>query len=233
MRSIHWISLGVGLGLVCVLGGFVLLATRFPPRMSAVPAVSVSNSPITHSASVSVPSSPMAPPLSAITSLTASRALTAAQAITPGDWHTFTDLEAGYSIRYPPNSYINSGQSKGQTYRTVDIGFQIPNQRYQGMSVRVEPNPQNLPINQFLNEFYQKVKERPLNVEAASSLEKLEVASIPAYKTNILYGDTQILLPYNRKVYIFSLGYTIAGGGSSPEARAMFSQILGTFQVIP
>ena len=218
MKQITWGSLVGGLGLLCLLGIFALLASNGSLSVSPVPATPIVRSTVGMTASAVI---------------SQSHVISASQAITYGSWLTFTDSEAEYSLRYPPNSYINSGQSKGQTYRTVDIGFQIPNQRYQGMSIRVEPNPQNLPINQFLNEFYQKVKEAPLNVEAANSLEELEIASITAYKTNILYGDVQILLPYNRKVYIFSLGYTIAGGGSSSEARAMFSQILGTFQVKP
>lgn len=215
-------TLVAGLGLLFLLTAFMLLISQRSSLVAPEPAKVISSSTIT-----------MTHNLTKSVTLSIPHGISTTQAITLSSWLTFTDLEAKYSLRYPPNSYINSGQSKGQTYRTLGIGFQIPNQRYQGMSVRVEPNPQNLPINQFLNEFYQKVKERPLNVEAASRLEELEVASITAYKTTILYGDTQILLPYNRRVYIFSLGYTIAGGVSSPEAKAMFSQILGTFQVIP
>lgn len=64
-------------------------------------------------------------------------------------------------------------------------------------------------------------------------LEQIEFAGMAAYKTDGLYGDIQILMPYEDKVYFFSLGYGIAGGVPSPEAETIFFQILDTFQIIP
>jgi len=136
-------------------------------------------------------------------------------------------------VQYPENSYIQPIKEGEKTYKTISIDFQIPNQPYQGMSISVEPNPQNLPIDKFFSGLYQKINNKPLDLSASHMLEQIEFADMAAYKTNGLYGDIQILLPYQDKVYFFSLGYGIAGGASSPEAEMIFFQILDTFQIIP
>ena len=215
-------TLVAGLGLLFLLTAFMLLISQRSSLVAPEPAKVISSSTIT-----------MTHNLTKSVTLSIPHGISTTQAITLSSWLTFTDLEAKYSLRYPPNSYINSGQSKGQTYRTLGIGFQIPNQRYQGMSVRVEPNPQNLPIDKFFSVLYQKINNNPLDLPASHMLEQIEFANMAAYKTKGLYGDIQILLPYKDKVYFFSLGYGIAGGASSPEAETIFFQILDTFQIIP
>ncbi len=218
MRS-KWLSLSIGLGLLLLLGAFALLVSRRSTPIVSIPAAA------------SVVSSTVG--MTASTVVSTSHVISAAQAITNSGWLTFTDAEAGYSIQYPANFHVSSSRSKGETYNTTSIIFLIPNvKEYQEMHIRVEPNPQNLGIEAIVEEIYQRINGRSLNVKSANALEQITVAKVTAYKTSILPGSTDfhILLPYNKKVYNFALVHDLGGLESVPEAKAIFFQMLHTFK---
>lgn len=220
MRS-KWLSLGIGLGLLLLLVAFALLVSR-----RSAPLVIA----------------PVAAPISSAVSMTAgavvspSLVISAAQAITHSDWLTFTDPEAGYSIQYPANFIRNAstGKSKGKMYRITTIMFRSPAIHMdQEMSIEVEPNPDNLPIDAVIKIIYERGNTSVLDIKAADALEQMTIAGKTAYKTTILPGSTDfhILLPYNKKVYIFALVHDLGPVESSPEAKAFFFQMLDTFQI--
>ncbi|MCX6048622.1 MAG: hypothetical protein NT075_26260 [Chloroflexi bacterium] len=219
MRS-KWLSLGTGLGLLLLLVAFALLVSRRSAPMMTVP--------------VAAPVVSSMVGLTASTVVSTSQVISASQAITHSDWLTFTDPEAGYSIQYPANFVVSSSKSKGEAYNTTSITFIIPNVKaYQEMHIRVEPNPQNLEIEVIVEAIYQRINGRALDVKAANTLEQINVAKVTAYKTSILPGSTDfhILLPYNKKVYNFALVHDLGAVESSPEAKAIFFQLLATFQL--
>jgi len=221
MKQITWSSLVGGLGLLCLLGIFALLASNGSLSVSPVPATSIVRSTVGMTASAVI---------------SRSHVISASHAITHVDWLTFTDLEAGYSVQYPGDSGINTASIKSEAYGILGISFNLPSVRgYQGMSIRVEPNPQNLSIDRIVNNIYQRINSKSFDVRTANALEQIEVTGMAAYKTDVLPGNTEfhILLPYKDKVYIFALGYDIAAEEASPEAKILFYQILDTFQIIP
>jgi len=172
--------------------------------------------------------------------LSSTEAISTTVANSEDDWLTYLDQEAGYSLRYPVNSSIQGGKGREKIYKRLEITFYIPQQLYQGMSLQVEPNPNQLTIDKFLEERAQTGKEQLLDVPIATLLEEIDVAGMAAYRIQDpragkygLYGNTLILLPYQDRVYLFSLGYTIAGVVPTSEAEKLFLQILDTFQILP
>ena len=72
---------------------------------------------------------------------TAATALPTALTDVTAGWETYTDAEAGYTLRYPPGMHFSAGKSRAGVY-TARLQFRIPGvQGYQGMLIRVEPNP--------------------------------------------------------------------------------------------
>jgi len=222
MRSSKWISLGIGLGLLFLLAAFVLLVSRLSAPIVTAPVAA----PVV-SSTVGMKASPVVSP---------SHAISASQAITHSGWLTFTDPEAGYSIRYPASFHVNAGtgKSKGEMYRITTIMFRSPAiPTYQEMSIQVEPNPDDLGIEAMIEKIYENLNGKPLEIKAADALEQMTVAGMTAYKTAILPGSTDfhVLLLYNKKVYHFALVHDLGPMESPPEAKAIFFQILETFKI--
>ncbi len=167
--------------------------------------------------------------------LSSTEPISTAVANSENAWLTYLDEEAGYSLRYPANSGIRSGKGRKEIFRRLEIVFH----RYQGMNLSVEANPQESPIDQFLEERAEKNSAQLSGISVAALLEEVTVAGMTAYRIQDqptadygLYGDIHVLLPYQDRIYLFSLGYTIAGGGTTPEEEHLFFQILDTFQIL-
>lgn len=224
MIKSKWISWGASLGLLCLLAMTAVLFTRCTP-------ITRPTAPLTNVAVINQVKPP--PTVIANRAVSTTRVLTATQAITHGDWLTFTDAEAGYSIRYPANFILRSGKSKGEMYSTTRIIFNLPNVRNQEMDIQVASNPNNLPVDAVVKAIYEDLTNKPLQAQAAVTLEEMTVAGMTAYKTTMLpeSADFEILVPYNKKVYRLVLVYGLAGVESAPEAKASFFQMLSTFQI--
>ena len=225
MIKTKWISWGASLGLLCLLAVLALLVTRCTPITR--PTAPLTNVAVTNQ---------VKPPPTVITNraVSTTRILTATQAIIHGDWLTFTDAEAGYSIRYPANFILRSGKSKGEMYSTTHIVFNLPTVNiHQEMSIRVEPNPDNLPIGTIVKMVYEDLSNKSLSIQSADALEQITVAGTVAYKTTILPGnaDFQILIPYDKKVYRLAMVHALGPSESTPEAKTMFFALLATFQI--
>lgn len=177
MIKTKWISWGVSLGLLCLLAMLALLVTRCTP-------ITRPTAPLTNVAVTNQVKPP--PTVIANRAVSTTHVLTAAQAITHGDWLTFTDSEAGYSMRYPANFILRSGKSKGEMYSTTRIIFNLPNVRNQEMDIQVASNPNNLPVDAVVKVIYEDLANKPLQPQAAVTLEKMTVAGMTAYKTTML-----------------------------------------------
>ncbi|HET7375887.1 MAG TPA: hypothetical protein VFK30_04205, partial [Anaerolineae bacterium] len=65
-----------------------------------------------------------------------------------GEWQTYADPTAGYQFEYPASAQLSTGFDVSQGYQAVFVAVDTPT--YQGYSIAVLKNPQNLPLNQFL-----------------------------------------------------------------------------------
>ncbi len=161
---------------------------------------------------------------------------TAAPELT-ADWQTYTDPEAGYSVRYPPGVHFSAGQSKAGIY-TARIQFRIPGvDGYQGMLIRVEPNPTGQGLEQIAGEFYrrfvaddtlrERAAERPADLLAG--LEQVTVAGLSGVQVGT-EGDFSLVLPYGDRVFIIAPVHDLVTTGLDPQALALFYEVLATLE---
>ncbi len=238
MLNIKWISFVVALFVLIFLMTFAFISRyygSFAPRPLPRAIISPLSLPVSPILLIR-PTLTVSPNISATVNLTESVAIsklpdiTATPIITQSIWLTLTDSAAGYTILYPANFFIprGIGKSKGELYRTVDISFG----NGQGMGINVESNPQKLPIKSFVEEIYAKNKYHSREAPVATIVEGVEIMGMPIYETNVFSGNVQILVPYQDKVYLFSLGYLVGGVISTPEGKAISFKVIDTFRII-
>lgn len=137
----------------------------------------------------------------------------------------------GFTLRYPATATLSAGQAKGDLYQTVTLKFALPEaQGYQGMTIRVEPNPDNLSVAQIIANLYEQMSLSSPPPSFASHIESITVAGKQAYKTDILPDSTafHIFILDDEKIYTFALVYGLTSNGSSPEAERMFDEVMRT-----
>jgi hypothetical protein len=167
--------------------------------------------------------------------------VTAAPELTAG-WQTYTDPEAGYSVRYPPGVHFSAGQSKAGIY-TARIQFRIPGvDGYQGMLIRVEPNPTGQGLEQVVGEFYrrfaangaagQRAEERAEEraADLLAGLEQVTVAGLSGVQVGT-ERDFSLVLPYGDRVFIIAPVHDLVTTGLDPQALALFYEVLATLQL--
>lgn len=192
------------------------------------PAPTATSSPTPTSSPAPTPSET---PISPLPSVTATPA--------PGEWRQFSDPEAGYTINFPANASVSAGKSKGEAYQEVIVTFKLENvdrYKYQGMSLRVQPNTEGLPIEQIVEQLYKGMSGGwlPEDLELTSQIEETVIAGLPAFQTDVLPDSTSVYLfiPHHDKVYIFALAHELAGIASDPQAETLFYQILDSFRIL-
>jgi hypothetical protein len=163
-------------------------------------------------------------------------------------WHQFTDAEAGYSFSYLPDSLsISIGKDKGEKYNHLSIQFsKVDGYGYQGMVVRVIPNPKKLSVEDFLlTEFTgisnatSKKKSPPKNLSSAELGEYFTIGGQRAIKTTIpdyRYESTPYFfyIQNNDNIIATAPLYGLMNASAlAPEAEEVFIQILNTFTFNP
>jgi hypothetical protein len=149
-------------------------------------------------------------------------------------WYLYTDAEAGYSVRYPPDSYINSGKSAGAAFNSVTIGFRLPGANgYQGMEIIIYSNPSNLPLEEgIVNQIFQD-RLQNISLDAIKSIMKTSTtAGWPSITMSVYPFDAMVLIPIGNKVFFALASPNMeAGNPPDPEAVKLFYKILDTFTI--
>jgi hypothetical protein len=145
-------------------------------------------------------------------------------------WNTFTEPTLGYTLSYPQDAIIDSGVSPAGVY-TTRLQFRIPGaDGYQGMVVRVEPNPGGRGLEVALARLYSDylMSEPPADLLAA--LPQKTIAGLAATQMGGA-DDFALVLPVGDYVYQIAPVHDMASTSMDPQALALFEQILGTLQV--
>lgn len=148
-------------------------------------------------------------------------------------WYQYTDPELGYSFSYPPDTRVKIGKSRFGNH-SARLQFKLPGViGYQGMVIRVEGNPNDLPIEQMLAQLYQRSAQEVAPEQLLSQVEVVTVAGLPAIKTSILPTNTEfsILFLYNQRVYTLAPVHGPSTNTVDPQALALFNQIVESFKV--
>ncbi|MBI5822474.1 MAG: hypothetical protein HZB18_00450 [Chloroflexi bacterium] len=158
-------------------------------------------------------------------------------------WYRFTDEEAGYSFDYPPEFVlIQTSKNKGNTYKIVYIQFVSPEvlqHGYQGMTIFVEPNPESLPVENFIPKYYTKITHKILTTNSFSPTAEdyLMIDGKQAIKTTLITSGApstflyNIIFVNNDKAFVVGPSFAIMDDPEdiSPQTEELFLEILSTF----
>jgi hypothetical protein len=148
-------------------------------------------------------------------------------------WYQYTDPELGYSFSFPPETRVKIGRSRFGNH-SAQLQFKLPGMAgYQGMVIRVEGNPNDLPIERMLAQLYERSAQELAPGELLSQVEVITVAGLPGIKTSILPTNTEfsILFLYNQHVYTLAPVHGPTTNAVDPQALELFYQIVDSFKV--
>ena len=116
--------------------------------------------------------------------------------------------------------------------KNILIQFLIPDQPYQGMSIRIEPNPKGLTAANFARQLYEINTQKPATAAFSDSLQTMEVGGVSAVQAVIPGSNTEltVIVPYDVEVYIVSPVHDIAATKVATETLTLFHQVLDTMK---
>jgi hypothetical protein len=154
---------------------------------------------------------------------------TAAPTVITG-WNSFTEPALGYTISYPGDTIITSGVSPAGVY-TTRLQFRVPGvDGYQGMLIRVEPNPEGRGLEEVIAQLYEDYLLGEAPADLLANVPRETVAGLVAAQVGS-GGDFSLVLPIREYVYIIAPVHDLTTTGVDPQALDLFYQILATMRV--
>lgn len=147
-------------------------------------------------------------------------------------WYVYTDPEGEFSFAYPPTAIISAGQNPVDLSKNILVQFLIPDQPYQGMSIRIEPNPKRLSAADLARQLYERSAQKPATAEFTNSLQPIQVGGISAVQASIPSSNTEltIIIPYDMEFFTVSPVHDLANTKVEQETLDLFYQILNTMK---
>jgi hypothetical protein len=157
---------------------------------------------------------------------------TPAPVVLENGWYVYNDPDGEFSFAYPPTALISAGQNPVDLSKNITIQFQLPDKTYQGMSIRVEPNPKRLQGAEIANQLFERSAEKPATAAFKNSLQQIQVGGIAAVQTTIPSSNTEVtvIVPYEVKVLIASPVHEPSVTKVEQETLDLFYQILNTMK---
>ena len=155
---------------------------------------------------------------------------------TPGvlenGWYLYNDPDGEFSFAYPPTALISAGQNPVDLSKNITIQFLLPEKTYQGMSIRIEPNPKQLQGAEIAQQLFEKSAQKSATAEFTNSLQQIFVGGISAVQTTIPSSNTEvtIIVPYDVKVLIVSPVHETSVTKVEQETLDLFYQILNSMK---
>ncbi len=148
----------------------------------------------------------------------------------PSAWRTYTDPSLGYSLSFPEDVDFTLGTSRAGIY-TARLQFRVPGvDGYQGMVLRVEPNPERRGIEQIVGELYRRNLLAEPQVGWVDQLAGVTVAGLSGVQMG-REGDVSLVVPYQDRVYIVAPVHDVTTTALDPQALALFYQVLATLRL--
>ena len=147
-------------------------------------------------------------------------------------WYIYNDPDGEFSFAYPPTALISAGQNPVDLSKNITIQFLLPEKTYQGMSIRIEPNPKRLQAAEIAQQLFERSAQRPATAEFTNSLQQISVGGISAVQTTIPSSNTEvtIIVPYDVKVLIASPVHETSMIKVEQETLDLFFQILNSMK---
>jgi len=148
-------------------------------------------------------------------------------------WYLYSDPDGEFTFTYPPSAVINAGQNPVDSSKNIIIQFLLPEKPYQGMSIRLEPNPERLQGTDLAKQLFEKSAQKPVTAEFMNSLQPIFVGGISAVQAVIPSSNTEvtIIIPYDDKVFIVSPVHEPSVTKVEKETLETFYQILNTMKL--
>lgn len=146
-------------------------------------------------------------------------------------WYRFTDFEAGYTVSYPPDAYLDTTQEAGLEYKQVRIRFPASvGDSNQSMLITVFSNKERLSLQEVVE---QKVyRGKPAVTGNKLSLMPLTIAGLEAFKIETTPFFPGIFISNKNKIYFISLPMNMMNGEPpTPKSTQLFYKILDTFSL--
>ena len=147
-------------------------------------------------------------------------------------WYTYNDPDGEFYFAYPPTALIDAGQNPVDLSKNIDIQFKIPDKPYQGMSIRLVPNPKRLQGVDIAKKLFEESAQKQASAEFADSLVPISIGGLSAFQASIPSTNTEItvIVAFDDKVLILAPVHDSAETKVEKEALELFYQILGTIK---
>jgi hypothetical protein len=148
---------------------------------------------------------------------------TPAPIVLENGWYVYNDPDGEFSFAYPPTATISAGQNPVDLSKNITLQFQVPDKTYQGMSIRVEPNPKGLQGAEIANQLYERSALQPATAAFMDSHQQIQVGGIAGVQTTIPSSNTEVtvIVPYGAKVLI-----------AAPVHETSATQVEGDFRSV-
>jgi len=204
MKQITWGSLVGGLGLLCLLGMFALLASRRYTSVIPIPIAPVVNATVTTTVStggtISTAQTATGATKFPVSVITTTASLTTSNAI-PTQWQQFSSRTAGYALFYPLNSMISPLKLLPSTIEHTQITLPSSSEALRIIiDIRVYDNSLGSSIDSFLSGLYKQIYGEAITAAKLQELmsRPLDIADTTGYEIDLLMGSTeiQIVIPH-------------------------------------
>jgi len=171
-------------------------------------------------------------PLLSASVQTLTPALTPTPIVLENGWYVYNDPDGEFSFAYPPTAILSAGQNPVDLSKNITIQFRLPDKTYQGMSIRVEPNPKQLQGAEIAKQLFERSAQKPATAAFTNSLQQIQVGGISAVQTIIPSSNTEVtvIVPYQGKVLIASPVHETSATKVEQETLDLFYQILNTMK---
>lgn len=149
------------------------------------------------------------------------------------DWLVYTDKEAGYSFKYPPDAIITSRARSDYPFKRV-LGFFSADDTQAHMVVFVEENVNNLTFEEYLAKRYPHSSNQPdISSQSLPSIEQIKINGLSAMR-NKTHPDSEVfvVIVTQNRIFTFFVVNPAEIGTTRQVSNAnknLFYQILNTF----
>ncbi len=153
-----------------------------------------------------------------------------------GEWLTYHDEKAGYSIDYPADAHVSDkGGYIHDPYHITDINFHMEGAAgYQGIAIQIQDIEEETPIEEIVNALHADVSlGRQASMEVLDSITDFTVKEYEAYKAIIPALNTEftILILAHEKLYVLAPVHGPVKTHSDPRTVELFYKMLETLKV--
>ncbi|HPH95241.1 MAG TPA: hypothetical protein PKW33_10660 [Anaerolineaceae bacterium] len=152
---------------------------------------------------------------------------TATPELLENGWYLYHDPDGEFSFEYPKDTFLQAGTRKTDSTKFVEMQFRLPVGGYQGMSIRLIPNPKNLQGMEIIDGLYQK-KNKTTPEEVKESYKKIEINGMKGFSVTMRDANTEItiIIPVKGKYFMISPVHSTVAVSVDEQTLKIFYQVI-------